>query len=67
LAHIRLNDPSRRREFEDLYYSWAKLDGSTIIAYPTFIDHVSGELSYHNVPLAFVEVLRAKGYPFSSV
>lgn len=71
MAIVRLEDPSRDREFTDLFYEYQKAqptEPNAVVAahfYPTRLDHTPGQLSYSKIPLGFLSVLLAKGYPFT--
>lgn len=71
MATVRLDDPSRDREFTDLFYEYQKAqptESNTVLTthfYPTRLDHTPGQLSYSKIPLEFLPVLLEKGYPFT--
>ena len=75
MANIRI-DPTRQRDFLDLYYRWARprleaqLPKGGILAgvdLPIPIDHVPGELSFLNLPEEILDELRARNFPFTLI
>jgi hypothetical protein len=70
VTNIRI-DPSRQHEFLDLYYQRQKERVrepgaiTVAIALPTPMDHVPGELWFHDLDQSFIDMLRSKGFPFT--
>jgi hypothetical protein len=66
MATILLHDPARRRELEELYYSWAKAQApDAMIVMPSQGAGPRGEPMYCDVPPAFLAVL-PPGFPVTT-